>query len=230
MNSARYALYFAPEPDTALARFGAWWFGRREDSPHFEALSDLADLAPERRAALVADARGYGLHATLKAPFRLREGCTVDELAGALAAFVAGRAAIAAAPLVLAEIDGFVALMPREPVPAITALAADCVAAFDRFRAPAAATELARRRSAGLTAAQDAYLLAWGYPYVMDEFRFHVTLTGRLDPVERQHIAGRLRPLLAPVLAAPLRLGSVCLFCQADATQPFVMRNRAALE
>ena len=34
----------------------------------------------------------------------------------------------------------------------------------------------------GLTDRQEALLTQWGYPYVMEEFRFHITLTGALDP------------------------------------------------
>src|SRR3546814_16854276 len=62
---------------------------------------------------------------------------------------------------------------------------ADCVRAFDRFRAPPSETALARRRAAGLSARQEANLQAWGYPYVMEDFRLHFTLTGRItDPAQ----------------------------------------------
>ena len=50
------------------------------------------------------------------------------------------------------------------------------------FARPPGAAELERRRKAGLSAAQEKMLLRWGYPYVLDEFRFHLTLTGRLQP------------------------------------------------
>ena len=91
---------------------------------------------------------------------------------------------------------GFLALTPSEPFEELDRLAADCVAAFDRFRAPAAEAELARRRRTGLSLRQEALLLRWGYPYVMDAFRFHLTLTGPLDEAglerERTHAEAML--------------------------------------
>ena len=59
-------------------------------------------------------------------------------------------------------------------------MAGACVRDLDEFRAPAGEAELARRRKAGLSARQEALLTQWGYPYVFEEFRFHLTLSGRL--------------------------------------------------
>jgi len=53
---------------------------------------------------------------------------------------------------------------------------------------PLSATELARRRQAGLTAAQDALLLTWGYPWVLDEFKFHLSLTGPLNALNDNEV------------------------------------------
>ena len=157
----RYAIYYTPRPETALARFGAAWFSR--DAPCLD--------APRR----------YGFHGTLKAPFRLAAGASEAELLRAVESFAGGRPAFPGPLLQLSVLAGFLALTPSEPLEELDRLAADCVAAFDRFRAPATGPELARRRRAGLSARQEALLLRWGYPYVMDAFRFHLTLTGRLD-------------------------------------------------
>lgn len=150
-----------PARETALARFGQAWFAR--DAPCLD--------APRR----------YGFHGTLKAPFRLAAGTGEAELLRAAGRFAAERPAFSGPALRLSVLAGFLALTPSEPSEELERLAADCVAAFDRFRAPAAEAELARRRRAGLSARQEALLLRWGYPYVMDAFRFHLTLTGRLD-------------------------------------------------
>ncbi len=157
----RYAIYYTPGPDTALARFGAAWFARS--------------------AACLAAPRRYGFHGTLKAPFRLAAGVSETELLCAAASFATERPAISGPPLRVSALAGFLALTPSEPFEELDRLAAACVAAFDRFRAPAPDAELARRRRAGLNSRQEALLRRWGYPYVMDAFRFHMTLTGRLD-------------------------------------------------
>ena len=157
----RYAIYYTPPPETALARFGAAWFAR--DAPCLD--------APRR----------YGFHGTLKAPFRLAAGASEAELLCAAESFAAARPALSAPPLRLAVLAGFLALLPSEPFEALDRLAADCVAAFDRFRAPLTDTEAASRRRAGLSPRQEALLRRWGYPHVMEAFRFHLTLTDRLD-------------------------------------------------
>ncbi len=157
----RYAIYYTPPPESALARFGAAWFARK--APGLE--------APRR----------YGFHGTLKAPFGLAAGASEGELLRAVGSFAAARQALSGPTLRLSEMAGFLALTLSEPFGELNRLAADCVAAFDRFRAPLSEAELVRRRRTGLSARQEALLLRWGYPYVMDAFRFHMTLTERLD-------------------------------------------------
>jgi hypothetical protein len=44
---------------------------------------------------------------------------------------------------------------------------------------------------------QRNYLDRWGYPYVMEEFRFHMTLTGRLDSTCRWGVVDMLRARFA---------------------------------
>src|SRR5262249_27221085 len=132
------------------------------------------------RAATEAP-RHYGFHGTLKAPFRLADGCDAGMLRRALATFAAGRTSFAIDALQLQDIGNFLALTPRGPAPRLNDLAAACVVEFDSYRAPPEPAEIARRQAAGLTPRQQALLARWGYPYVLDEFRFHLSLTG---PVE----------------------------------------------
>ena len=82
--------------------------------------------------------------------------------------------------LSLARLDGFFALVPGAEAADLYALADDVVTGFDGFRAPATEAEIARRNPAALTSRQRELLDAWGYPYVLDEFRFHLTLTDRI--------------------------------------------------
>jgi putative phosphonate metabolism protein len=211
-EAPRYALYWTPPPASALARFGNAWLGR--DPARGMALE--RPPAPGMTQAdieeITAEARRYGFHATLKPPFRLAQGRTLAELRGALQDFAAGRRAFAAGQLAIRELGGFVALMPEGDTAPLHAFAADVVRAFDGFRAPAPPDEVQRRREGGLNARQEDLLAQWGYPYVLDEFRFHMTLTARLNEAGRAMVAEALAPLLAPVLAEPLTIESIALF------------------
>lgn len=222
--SARLAVYFAPPAGSALEDLSAAWLGRdlygtpvvRPAVPGFSA---------ERLEALTAEPRRYGFHATLKPPFALASGTAVADLEAAAAAFAAARAATTAPPLQVAEIGSFLAL--RTEAAALDALAADCVQTFDAFRAPAPPEDVARRRAKGLSARQDALLERWGYPYVLEEFRFHMTLTGPIpDAAEREDLAVWLAEWLAPALAEPLTVDAIALYRQPDRASPFTLHRR----
>lgn len=224
-GEARYAIYFAPPQGSPLGAFAARWLGRDAEGNAVERLP-VPGFAPERLAEIVAPAGHYGFHATLKPPFALAPCGARGELDEALARFAAGQAPFAAPPLRLDAIAGFIALTLSAPCPGMDALAARCVHEFDAFRAPPAEAETAQRRSAGLTPRQDALLQRWGYPYVMEEFRFHMTLTGRLDAGERAALQASLAPLAAPLCAAPLQVDAVALFAQSDRAAPFRLARR----
>jgi putative phosphonate metabolism protein len=231
--AGRYAIYWAPPADGALWRFGARWLGRDpESSPESGTATPPGDGAaadPAWLEQVTAEPRRYGLHATLKPPFRLAAGQTRPALLEALASFAATTLPVAGPPLVLRRLGRFLALVPNGPAPAIEALAALLVERFDRFRAPPGEAELAKRRAHALTAAQDANLQRWGYPYVMGEFRFHVTLSGSLEPAALDRLETLLEPLVAPFTTAPLTLAELALFEQAAAEQPFRLTRRFRL-
>ena len=205
---ARYALYFTPPPGD-LADLGAAWLGwdmalgRAADQP-------ALDL-PRPIAEITAEPRKYGLHATLKPPFRLADGQTPQALLDTARALCASLVPVALPALRLARLGRFLALIP-DPQPArLTNLAARLVAELDAFRAPATPDDLARRRAAGLTPAQDALLVRWGYPYVMEEFRFHITLTAKLDAAEIDAVEQAARQHLGALAGAGLTIGDITL-------------------
>ena len=215
--SGRYALYFAPVAGSALARLGDRWL----------AAPALAGFDAERLNALTDAPRHYGFHGTLKPPFHLADGCDAARLRQALAAFAARQAPFDIAPLRLRAIGEFVALVPAAPSPVLSALADACVTQFDAYRAPPDSAELARLHAAGLTPRQAELLARWGYPYVLDEFRFHLTLTGPIaDAAERERLAARLAPLVAPLLEQSVPVREICLFHQPDRTTPFRLTDR----
>lgn len=203
---SRFALYIMPEG--AIGAFGAAWLGW--DAGQGRALPAPAD-APPGWDRITAEPRRYGFHATIKPPFRLSEGSSPAALHAAAAALCARLAPVACDGLHLAGLGHFLALVPEGDTTALDALAARVVAELDPFRRPATAGELARRRAAGLTPRQDAHLLRWGYPYVMEDFRAHFTLTGRLDPGERKAIADHLGRQLSGLPLRSLGIDSLCL-------------------
>ncbi|OUD88227.1 hypothetical protein BC477_09535 [Clavibacter michiganensis subsp. michiganensis] len=86
--------------------------------------------------AVTVDARRYGFHGTLKAPFRVADGRDLDGLEAAVADLAGARDPVALPGLRVASLGGFLALVPTGPVPALDALAADVVMRLDGFRAP----------------------------------------------------------------------------------------------
>ena len=207
---SRYAVYYLPPAGGALAAFGAAWLGWDVDRacpvPH----PDLGLPA----AAMTETPRKYGFHATLKPPFRLAGGKDRAGLEAALAGLAAGIAPIGLEGLAINRLGGFLALTPKGETAALDTAAARIVTDLDPFRAPASADETARRRAAGLTPAQERNLAEWGYPYVLDEFRFHMTLTGRLPEPEAEAALPVLSRALAPILAGPAILSEIALVGQ----------------
>jgi hypothetical protein len=129
--------------------------------------------------------------------------------------------------LELSSLGSFIALTLTAPCPELEDLARICVTALDHFRCPPRPEELARRRAKGLTMNQERLLGLWGYPYVLEEMRFHLTLTGTIpDPEERDHIRAALAPLLAPVLNTPVPVQDICVFRQQYMEEPFTILQR----
>ena len=87
---------------------------------------------------------------------------------------------------------------------------------LDNLRAPLSDAELKRRRASGLTPAQDALLTKWGYPYVMDEFRFHLTLSGKLQADELQSLKSILQSHISHLTRTPIRVDDVGLVGEAE--------------
>jgi putative phosphonate metabolism protein len=226
----RYAVYFAPRPATALAAFGREWLGR--DAETGEALPPPGYVNGEADwwKAITDSPRRYGFHATLKPPFRLAPHCSLDELVATLFSLAAELRAFPLPPLATAKIGTFLALVPGVGSADLQSLADRCVTALDGFRAAASEQELARRRAAPLSLRQQELLARWGYPYVLDEFRFHMTLTGDLaDEVDRQRARVLADAALAPFRRETVAVEDLCLFRQMEPAAPFTVLERIPL-
>ncbi len=161
---------------------------------------------------------------------RLANECTWDDLVAATCSLADRVAPFELPPLAVTDLHGFLALRETTFCPPLQALADACVEELDRFRAPASESELARRRRAKLTEAQDAMLVRFGYPYVLDTWFFHMTLTRRLSPAEHETWRPRVEQFFAAATNARQTISDICLFTQAGSGAPFVIAERVALQ
>jgi len=193
MTGPRYAIFFVPPAATALYQFGAGVLGY--DSYTGAISNDELEngLSATEWQRLTAEPRKYGFHATLKAPFRLQSGFSERDLIEEFGRFAACQASPERFAATITILDGFTALMPAAPARTLDLLAANCVHGFDRFRAELTAAERSRRLAHPLTPRQIDHLDRWGYPFVLEDFRFHMTLTGRLPAVRVAHVLEFLR-------------------------------------
>lgn len=222
MSKPRYAVYYAPAADSALWRFGSSVLGY--DALTGEDASFLVPpgCAPAAWPALTEEPRRYGFHATLKAPFELAQGRSEEHLRAFARNYAAGLEGVTLAGLSVTALGSFIALIPSVPSDDLQRFAFTLVQAFEPFRAPLAEADRARRLKSPLTPAQHAYLEAYGYPYVGDAFRFHMTLTGSLPGDQVAPVKQALEACYAAALpAGPVRLDRFALFKQSERTGRF---------
>jgi putative phosphonate metabolism protein len=229
ISTHRYAIYFAPAPSTPLDNLGRNWLGR--DTRTGERVEPK--LPPTISRATWRDAtdepRHYGFHATLKPPFRLAPGKTIGMLQDALANFAMTHPAFSLPPLHVARLGSFLAMTLSSPSEELNNLASDCVQRFDDFRATPSPDELKRRMRSSHTQQERDNLKKWGYPYVLDTWKFHMTLTGPLKPdklpIFEEHLLERSRE----ACETPLMCDSICLFEESDPEVSMLLIGRYLL-
>jgi hypothetical protein len=222
----RYAIYYTPQPGTALAAFGRSWFGRANDGATLQAFSD-AGLAGTSFAKLaVAPGRYTGLHALFRAPFAPRDGIGLDAIRTRLVNFAARRKPVETGPLTLSRSGRFLVLRPVEARPALEWLAAQCVAAFEDFAAPPGDTERGEYANPNLSDYQRLLLESFGDPYVLSEYRFSITLTGPLDAAHLERVAQALWPVLEEICASGVTVDGLSLFGDGGGRSPMRLIGR----
>ncbi|WP_321897498.1 DUF1045 domain-containing protein [Burkholderia cepacia] len=220
-DAPRYAIYYSPAADQRLTQMAARWLGRDAFTGRVVSRDDVSDDVH----ALVIEPRRYGFHATLKAPFRLAEGFAVGDLERALGEFAEECAPCALGRLKLDVLGDFFALRPAQPVPTLLDFAGRIVETFDRFRAPLSQTEMKRRLSGSLDDTETSNVMRWGYPYVFDRYRFHMTLTGHIAPDLRPSLLRRLEQTFDPLLEEDYSVDALALFAQTGSDGDFVVRS-----
>lgn len=221
----RLAVYASPRPGTEWHRLGAEWLGYDAVSGRPARRADA--LAAEELRELTATAATYGFHATLRSPFRLAEGIDVADVLAAVERAAASLAALAPR-LVIGRIGGFAAFVPESEHDRLAELERTCVTELDACVRPLDGEELDRRRRAGLTDRQDELLRRWAYPYVLDEFRYHMTLTRRLEDGEADRVLDAARAHFGALDGAAFPLDDLVVVSQTGGA-PFVELTREPL-
>ena len=220
----RVAVYYAPDSDDPLWTAGCRWLGRDPESGEtFEPPEAVTD------AGLIADPSSYGFHGTLKPPMRLAAGHGYEAFLEAVRSFAQGLKPFAMPPLSVQNLHGFLAVREAEPSPELQAVADVAVASLDSWRASPGEAELARRRKAGLSAPEEAMLTRWGYPYVFQLWRFHLTLTRKLDEAEMARLKPAAEAFFAAALTRPRRFDSLAVYTQPASGAPFDLSARIPL-
>jgi putative phosphonate metabolism protein len=225
-ESRRYALYFTPAAASPLNRFGSGVLGRDLHGPAIVSPPAGLEACLPALLDIAAEPRRYGFHATLKAPFRLAGGTSEEALLAAVHNFCAHRAPVDAGLLDVTLMGAFVALTPVAAPPALGLLAAECVAHFDALRAPLSDAERQRRLPERLTARQRMLLERWGYPYVFEDFRLHLTLSGPLAADQRAIWHERLARAWDRLKVGPVRVDAISVLRQEEQGADFQLVER----
>ncbi|MEM8839346.1 MAG: DUF1045 domain-containing protein [Pseudomonadota bacterium] len=221
----RFGLYFIPDPTHPLWKAGAEWLGRDIYSDQLIDQPDVPGLSRERVGVLTVSPRRYGFHATMKAPFRLASECRVEALFSAFESFCDQTTVFDMPDLEVSKLGPFYALVPSKASNALNELAADVVAYFEPFRAPLTEAEIAKRNPERLSDSERANLSDWGYPYVFDDFRFHMTLTEGVEGEDSALVGSFLETYFNEALARPLLVERLALVVEPSPGAPFVVRT-----
>ena len=217
-DTVRYAIYFSPAESDPLTQKASKWLGRNAFSN-----LDYRDCASFRD--ITAEPRRYGFHATLKAPFELAPDQCEAELLTALSNFAASHKAFDIPKIVVGSLGPFFALVPALTHQPLQSFAADVVEYFEPFRAPLSQNDIARRKPDSLNPRQRENLERWGYPHVMDDFRFHMTLTGPVEDHQSAKISDALADAFSDFTHRPLTISGLGLFVEKTRGDAFTVHT-----
>lgn len=221
----RYALYFTPAASDGLTLAAARWLGRNAFNGAPLVQPSVGGFEPPVLASLTADPRRYGFHATLKAPFELAEGRDEADLVAEVARFAGAVESFEIPKVVVGRLGSFFALVPADECEPLQAFAGEVVRRFEDFRAPLSSADIARRKPDELSSEERQNLVQWGYPYVFDTFRFHMTLTGRVAASEAPAMEEALLRHFSEFHARPLPISGIALFREPSRGADFIVHS-----
>ncbi len=225
----RYAICFTPPMADPLSTVAASWLGRNVYSGEPAEPASISGLTTSEIAFHTAVPRRFGFQAVVMSPFRLSPDMDEAQLLKALMHFASAQTPFEIERLEVARLGSCWGLMPQIPSTAMHLLAASVIQEFDPFRAPLSEDDIERSDPDRLSAPQFSNLHRWGNPHVMDEYRFHMMLTGPLNQDALRRIEAPLRGLFEPCLAQPLTIGSLALFVEQESGAPMRVHSQHPL-
>lgn len=218
----RYAVYYTPHQQHPLSACVETWLGRN-------AFTDDAVDTSHGLDHFLDSPRKYGFHGTLKAPFHLADGVHEEELVELFDCFAASHLTFTMDKMELVRLGTFFALVPAEQPKALVTLAEDVVRTFEPMRAPLSETDIQRRNPDKLSTRQRENLMRWGYPYVFEDFNFHLTLTSSIEESDQETMETAIRAHFSDFLNKPLVVTTLGLFVERERGSPFTVKRIATL-
>lgn len=224
----RYAVYAAPRSGTPLGRLGDAWLGRNCETGERLPRPNIPGYHASEIAVFAETPARYGFHGTIVAPFRPKDGIHENDLTDAVQTLAKTLSPVSIPGFNVRSLGRFVAIVPEIANDGIAALSRHCVEDMARFRAPMSDAEWDRRIQTGLTPNQERLLSLWGYPYVMEEYRFHLTLTGNLDTATRVQLCEDITDYASAALG-PHTFEDLALFAEPEPGAEFKLIQRFPL-
>lgn len=223
--SERYAIYYAPATTDALWRKASQWLGRDCHQKGELAQPSINGMTPVDQHNFTSSPRRYGFHATIKAPFRLATTSSVDALRRELRAFANVQRPIEIGTLKLHQIGKFMAMVPTHQSEELTKFAQKVVRHFDRYRAPLSPEKRQQRIASGLSERQIELLDQWGYPFVSEQFKMHLTLTGQVDELAGKLLFEAAQHWFEDELERTYIFDNLALYHEPESGAPFVRQE-----
>ncbi|MGV8938036.1 MAG: DUF1045 domain-containing protein [Allorhizobium sp.] len=221
----RYAIFYTPPAHDPLALAAASWLGRNVYSGEPVEPPPLCGFGLHEIAYYTAVPRRSGFHACLKSPFQLQDGIGEAALLRAIMRFAGTLEPFNIPRLEIGRIGDTYALVPGEPCSRLNCLASAVVEEFNPYGAALSEHEIERANPDRLTAAQFDNLHRFGQPFVMEEFRFHMPLTGSVDTRDFSRFEKALHTHFDPLLEAPVAVTNLALFIEREPGAPFVVHS-----
>ena len=184
---SRYAIYYAPPKESSLEEFGRYWFGwdplnakliNNKQRINYLNGFGIKNLKNIDKNVLIA--KKYGFHGTLIPPFKLNKNYSTNLLFKKTEDIAKKFKKFKFYKFKLKKMNNFYAFVQNKKNNNINKLSNRLVRELFKFRSPLTKKEIDRRNPSKLSKLQLNILYKWGYPYLMSEFNFHMTLASEV--------------------------------------------------